>query len=198
MSPPVSSAAASVKATDPAVAASNPSIDGAWGDRDDQLGAGTGRVDLARVAGITNIGDEVTNPRRAVLSRRGRLRSDVGRITLATAPGRDSLSAVGKREPRPRMTVSANLGPKLEDITAALVNYVLTQHPSKFNADTLPRGESLLELEVLDSAGVIEFIVFAESTWGIEISDEDITTERMGSLNRMAALVQEYIAAKKR
>jgi acyl carrier protein len=108
------------------------------------------------------------------------------------------LSVVGNVSVDREMTVSANLGPKLEDITAALVNYVLTQHPSKFDADTLPRDESLLELEVLDSAGVIEFIVFAESTWGIEISDEDITTERMGSLNRMAALVQEYIAAKKR
>ena len=50
---------------------------------------------------------------------------------------------------------------------------------------------------VLDSAGVIEFIVFAETTWGIEISDEDITKERMGSLNKMAALVREYAARKK-
>jgi acyl carrier protein len=95
------------------------------------------------------------------------------------------------------MALSDDFRPQIEDIAAALVNYVLTQHPSKFNADTLPRDESLLELEVLDSAGVIEFIVFAESTWEIEISDEDITTERMGSLNRMAALVHEYIAAKK-
>ena len=50
---------------------------------------------------------------------------------------------------------------------------------------------------MLDSAGVIEFIVFAETTWDIEISDEDITKERMGSLNKMAALVQEYAARKK-
>jgi hypothetical protein len=39
--------------------------------------------------------------------------------------------------------------------------------------------------------------VFAETTWDIEISDEDITKERMGSLNKMAALVQEYAARKK-
>jgi acyl carrier protein len=47
---------------------------------------------------------------------------------------------------------------------------------------------------VLDSAGVIEFIVFVETTWDIQISDEDITKERMGSLDKMAALVQEYAA----
>jgi acyl carrier protein len=94
------------------------------------------------------------------------------------------------------MTVSVNLKPQLEEITAAMVDYVLTQQPSKFTAETLPRDESLLEVGVLDSAGVIEFIVFAESTWNIEISDDDITKERMGSLNKMAALVQEYLARK--
>jgi acyl carrier protein len=92
---------------------------------------------------------------------------------------------------------AAHLKPDLTDITSALVDYILSQHPSKFTKDTLPRDESLLELEVLDSAGVIEFIVFAEATWGIEISDEDITRERMGSLNKMAALVQHYAAQKK-
>lgn len=77
-----------------------------------------------------------------------------------------------------------------------LVDYVLSQHPSRFKAETLPRDQSLLELGVLDSAGVIEFIVFAETTWEIEISDDDITKERMGSLDRMAALVQDYVARK--
>ena len=78
-----------------------------------------------------------------------------------------------------------------------LVDYILSHHPSRFDRETLPGDESLLELEVLDSAGVIEFIVFAETTWDIEISDEDITKERMGSLNKMAALVREYAARKK-
>jgi acyl carrier protein len=83
------------------------------------------------------------------------------------------------------------------EIVVRLVDYILSQHPSKFTRDTLPRDESLLELGVLDSAGVIEFIDFAETTWGIAISDEDITKERMGSLNKMAALVQHYAAQKK-
>ena len=73
----------------------------------------------------------------------------------------------------------------------------MSHYPSRFDRETLPRDESLLELEVLDSAGVIEFVVFAEATWGIEISDDDITKERMGSLNKMAALVREYAARKK-
>ena len=89
-----------------------------------------------------------------------------------------------------------NVKPEVADITSTLVDYILSQHPSRFNRETLPRDESLLDLEVLDSAGVIEFIVFAETTWDIEISDEGITKERMGSLNKMAELVQEYLARK--
>jgi acyl carrier protein len=94
-------------------------------------------------------------------------------------------------------SASVDLKTQQAEITSMLVDYILSHHPSKFTAETLPRDESLLELEVLDSAGVIEFIVFAESTWEIEISDEDITKERMGSLNKMAALVQQYVARKK-
>jgi acyl carrier protein len=87
---------------------------------------------------------------------------------------------------------TVHVNPELADITSVLIDYILSHHPSRFNHETLPRDESLLELQVLDSAGVIEFIVFAETTWGIEISDEDITKERMGSLNKMAGLVREY------
>ncbi len=82
--------------------------------------------------------------------------------------------------------------PQTEQIISTMVGYILSQHPSKFTAETLPHDQSLLELGVLDSAGVIEFIVFVETQWGIEISDEDITKERMGSLDKMAALVREY------
>ena len=61
------------------------------------------------------------------------------------------------------MTGSAvHVKPELADITSALVDYILSQHPSRFNRETLPRDESLLEVGVLDSAGVIEFIVFAD------------------------------------
>jgi acyl carrier protein len=87
-------------------------------------------------------------------------------------------------------------GAQPADIVAKMVDYILSQHPSRFTAQTLPHDQSLLELGVLDSAGVIEFIVFVETTWEIEISDEDITKERMGSLDKMAALVQEYAARK--
>jgi acyl carrier protein len=92
---------------------------------------------------------------------------------------------------------SASIAPDRAEIAATLVLYVISQHPSKYTESTLPRDRSLIELGVLDSAGVVEMLVFVEAAWGIEIADTDITAERMGSLNKLAALVAEYVARKR-
>ena len=86
---------------------------------------------------------------------------------------------------------------ELAEIAKGLVGYITSQYPSGFTAETLPLDQSLLDLGVLDSAGVIEFIVHAESKWDIEISDADITKERMGSVNKMAKLVQDCMARRR-
>lgn len=79
---------------------------------------------------------------------------------------------------------------------APLLDYIFTHHPSIYTADSLPRDESLLALGVIDSAGFVELLMFIESAWEIEISDEDITNERMGSFNKILAVVKEYVLAK--
>jgi acyl carrier protein len=91
---------------------------------------------------------------------------------------------------------SASTVPARDDIIATLVLYVISQHPSKYDERTLPRDRSLIELGVIDSAGVVEMLVFVESGWGIEIAEEDLTDERIGSLTKLAALVHEYVARK--
>ena len=95
-----------------------------------------------------------------------------------------------------QMNVSVESQPGLPELLRAITNYILSNNPSRFTVDTLPRDESLMELGVLDSAGVIELIVFVEAEWDIEITDDDITKERMGSLNKLAALVREHIIKK--
>ena len=52
--------------------------------------------------------------------------------------------------------LAAHLKPNPLDITSALADYILSQHPSKCTRETLPHDESLLELGVLDPAGVID------------------------------------------
>ena len=78
-----------------------------------------------------------------------------------------------------------------QSIRETIVAYVLENHISNYNADTLPLDQSLFELDVLDSMGIIELIAFIESTWSIVIEDTEITSEEMGSINKMIALIDK-------
>jgi acyl carrier protein len=62
-------------------------------------------------------------------------------------------------------------------------------------AETLPRDESLVELGFIDSYAVVELVEFLEKNWNISILNEEITREKMGSLNKMATLILQKRAA---
>jgi len=77
----------------------------------------------------------------------------------------------------------------LESIRSRIVEYVLHNYVSSFTEQTMPLDESLVELGVIDSYGVVELISFLEETWSIAIADSEITKEKFGSINKMAKLV---------
>jgi acyl carrier protein len=80
-----------------------------------------------------------------------------------------------------------------ESIRQVIIDYVLTNHPCYYNAETVPLDESLVELGVLDSYGVIELVIFLETNWSITIDESEITREKMGSINKMTNLILEKI-----
>jgi acyl carrier protein len=79
-----------------------------------------------------------------------------------------------------------------EDIKNTLISYVYDNSLTlEGGRENIPLDKSLLEVGLLDSYGIIELIGFIEKTWKMEISPEDFTVERMGSINKMAALIAE-------
>ena len=50
-------------------------------------------------------------------------------------------------------------------------------------------NKSLVELGYLDSFAVIDLITFIEKEWSIVLENEDITREKMGSINKMIKLI---------
>lgn len=54
---------------------------------------------------------------------------------------------------------------------------------------TLTGDASFLETGIIDSTGILELIQYAESTYGIEIDDEDMIPENLDSLDRISAFV---------
>ena len=74
-----------------------------------------------------------------------------------------------------------------------IVDYLRTGNPLISELASVPLDESLVELGLMDSFGVVEIISFLESKYQIKIEDEDITKERFGSIRKMAALSLEKL-----
>ena len=81
----------------------------------------------------------------------------------------------------------------IESYKEAVIDYIISNYPSKYTSDTLPRNQSLIELEILDSFGFVSLIVYIEEMWNIQIDDSDFTMDKMGSIDRIAKLVHEYL-----
>lgn len=53
----------------------------------------------------------------------------------------------------------------------------------------LEDATSLLDHGIIDSTGVLEVIVFLESTFGISVDDSELLPENLDSIERIAAFV---------
>ncbi len=59
---------------------------------------------------------------------------------------------------------------------------------------TLKPDTSFLESGIIDSTGVLELIMFLESTYGIKITPEEMVPENLDSLNRVAGFLTRKVA----
>jgi acyl carrier protein len=55
--------------------------------------------------------------------------------------------------------------------------------------------DSLLDLHILDSTGVLELILFLEENWGIQVADIEMVPDNLDSVAAIAAYVQRKQAA---
>ena len=67
-----------------------------------------------------------------------------------------------------------------------VANYLVGRDPSSRNES------SLLKLGIIDSTGILELISHLESTYGIEVTDDELNPDNLDSVNRIAA----YLARK--
>jgi acyl carrier protein len=54
---------------------------------------------------------------------------------------------------------------------------------------SLEEGTSLLEQGIIDSTGVLEVIMFIETTFGVTVEDSEMLPENLDSIERIAAFV---------
>jgi acyl carrier protein len=53
---------------------------------------------------------------------------------------------------------------------------------------------SLVESGVVDQTGILEIVLFVEETYGIEVSDADLTPDNFDTVNNIVAYVMRRLA----
>ncbi len=86
------------------------------------------------------------------------------------------------------MLVKTNIKEKIR--TYVLDNFV------KDSGLVLKDDTSFLEEGIIDSTGVMELVVFIESTFGVRVEDEEIIPDNFESINLLTKYVQSKSGAK--
>ena len=72
------------------------------------------------------------------------------------------------------------------EIEGKLKAYLEENHVSDHDVGL---DEGLLDSGLIDSAGIFDLVTFIESTFGVEISDEEIVPEHFDTIRAIAAFV---------
>ena len=78
-----------------------------------------------------------------------------------------------------------------KDIVKDLLAYLKNGNPEIKNLPKIPMDESLVELGLMDSFGVVDIVLYIETKYQIKIHDDEITKEKFGSINKMVNLIFE-------
>ncbi|MBN2844361.1 MAG: acyl carrier protein [Deltaproteobacteria bacterium] len=87
-------------------------------------------------------------------------------------------------------TGSAKTGAEIREI---FIGFVITNYLFGDSSKLPSDEESLIELGVVDSTGILELIEFTEHEFGISISDSETIPENLGSIANLVTFVQKKL-----
>ena len=79
------------------------------------------------------------------------------------------------------------------DISAEVRRFIGESLMFRDEIASLPDDASLLEAGIIDSTGVLELVCFLESTFGIEIADEEMLPENLDSVSAISAFIRRKV-----
>lgn len=71
-----------------------------------------------------------------------------------------------------------------------LRNYILKEYLPKEDSDKIHNETDLIEKGVLDSFAILQLITHMEETYQIEVGNDEISVENMGSVSRLSDFVR--------
>jgi acyl carrier protein len=81
-----------------------------------------------------------------------------------------------------------------ETIERDVRDFLAQNYPLGIGGSELGNDESLLEVGVIDSLGVLELIEFVESSYGLTIPDEDVLPDNLDSIANITRYVSGRLA----
>lgn len=78
----------------------------------------------------------------------------------------------------------------MQDIKGAIRQYILQNFLMGDMGVQLKDDQSFLDHHIIDSTGFIELVTFLESTWNIQIQDEEMIPENLDSLDCIERFVR--------
>lgn len=82
-----------------------------------------------------------------------------------------------------------------ESIEQEVRQFLRDNFPLSADGVALDREDSLIEVGVIDSTGVLELIGFIEERYEIEIRDEEVLPENLDSIANITRFVGEKVGA---
>ena len=81
------------------------------------------------------------------------------------------------------------------DISGALRRFIGENFLFQEEIESLDDDASFLDNGIIDSTGVLELVCFLESTYAIEVADEEMLPENLDSIRAIEAYVRRKVAA---
>jgi acyl carrier protein len=77
----------------------------------------------------------------------------------------------------------------MQDIKKSVRAYILENFLMGDTGTALTDDQSFLENHIIDSTGFIELVTFLETTYGVQIKDEEMIPENLDSLEAIARFI---------
>jgi len=79
------------------------------------------------------------------------------------------------------------------DISLAVRRFIGENFIFRDDGDALTHDASLLDAGIIDSTGVLELVCFLESTFGIEVQDDEMLPENLDSIRAISNFVSRKL-----
>ncbi|AQR93022.1 phosphopantetheine-binding protein [Clostridium saccharoperbutylacetonicum] len=73
-----------------------------------------------------------------------------------------------------------------------ILNEIIDYLSKVLTAEKIQEDTQLIEENMLDSLGIVSLLTFIETTFGIDLADDDFDINNFGSPLKIAELIHEY------